>query len=205
QEWMTQSEMTYPLYMTCRWDEALATLAEIPEEQLGRIGMLISPLAGVLPIHLHRGEIDAARRLFDLYAGLDTSSEVQARSGYMGGLSTLRRLEGRHAEALEAGKAAMAAGEVRGMGSQAVKHGFVEAAEAAFALGDREQFERLLTEVEALPPGRRPAYLDAHVSRLRARLADEDAENPFRSAPGLFREPGAPVWRAVPLPEHGAG
>src|SRR5207247_606147 len=79
QEWMTLSEMTYPLYMTGRWNESLATLAEVPAEQLGRIGTLVSPLASVLEIHLHRGELDEARRLFDLYSGLDTSGEIQAR------------------------------------------------------------------------------------------------------------------------------
>jgi len=82
QEWMTVCEMTYPLYMLGRWEELLPALAEVPEEQLGRIGTLVSPLASVLQIHLHRGELNEASRLFNRFAELDASKEVQARAGY---------------------------------------------------------------------------------------------------------------------------
>src|SRR5207244_3214021 len=34
-EWFALSEMTYALFMLGRWDEALARLAEIPDEQIG--------------------------------------------------------------------------------------------------------------------------------------------------------------------------
>src|SRR5262249_33858593 len=148
-----------PLYMLGRGEESLAALAEVPEEQLGRIGTLVSPLASVLHIHLHRGELDEARRLFDRFAELAASTEFQARAGYMCGAAAFFRATGRYGEALEAGKEAIASGEVLGIGSQCVKQGFVEAAEAAFALNERTELEALLAGVESLPPGRRPAYL----------------------------------------------
>jgi hypothetical protein len=79
----------------------------------------------------------------------------------------------------------------------------VEAAEAAIALGDHAQVEELLTGVESLPPGQRPRYLDAHASRLRARLSHGDADAQFRAAAARFRELGTPFWLAVTLVEWG--
>lgn len=181
----------------------MPALAEVPEEQLGRIGTLVSPLASVLQIHLHRGELNEASRLFNRFAELDASKEVQARAGYLCGAAAFFRATGRYAEALQAGKEAIASGEVLGSGSQCVKQGFVEAAEAAFDLDERTELEALLAGVESLPPGRRPAYLEAHAVRFRARLADAETDARYSGAARLFREFGTPFCLAVTLLEHG--
>jgi class 3 adenylate cyclase/tetratricopeptide (TPR) repeat protein len=59
-EWFSLAEMTHTLTMLGRWDEALARLAEIPDEHLGDPSTS-SVLSGVLEIHLCRGDLDEAR------------------------------------------------------------------------------------------------------------------------------------------------
>ena len=93
-EWFSFSEMTYALYMTGRWDEAIAALAEIPEERLPIGGTLISPLTSVLEIHLHRGNLDEARRIFSIYARLAESGDVQDQACYACAEAALGRAEG---------------------------------------------------------------------------------------------------------------
>src|SRR5205814_2838703 len=75
--WSVTSETAYPLYMLGRWDEALAAAAEVPEEQIERAGMLLSPLSSVLEVRAHRGELEEARRLLSLYDRLTDSSDPQ--------------------------------------------------------------------------------------------------------------------------------
>ena len=82
-----------------------------------------------------------------------------------------------------------------------VKMAFVEALEAASALGDSAKVEELLGTIEALRPGERPPLLEAHAHRFRAKLTG--AESGFRSAEALFRELEIPFDLAVTLLEHG--
>ena len=76
---------------------------------------------------------------------------------------------------------------------------FVLAVESAIQLGDVGSAEQLLLEVESLPPGRFPAYLEGHARRFRARMASDpsDAERGFKSAIGRFRELEAVFWTAA--------
>jgi predicted ATPase/class 3 adenylate cyclase len=196
-------ETTYPLHMTGRWDEAVSAFAEIPEEAIAG-SQLSTPLNSVLEIHINRGDLDEARRLLSLYAYLDGTADVIDRAFYAGGRAALYRGEGTQSEALEAGTEALEAAAHIGYGSQPFKQGFVEAVEAAQALGDDGRAEELLTTVESLPRGYRPPYLEAQASRLRARLtSDDSADSAYKSSAALFRELGTPFWLAVTLLEHG--
>jgi tetratricopeptide (TPR) repeat protein len=202
------TELTYPLFMTGRWADALATFEEIPEEQVRIYFTLDTPLTSILEIHIHRGELQQARELLDLYRHVESSSDVQDRSIYSGARAALLRTEGRHADALRAGEAAFAAASELTAGFQSVKQGFVEAVEAALALGERGRARELLLVVESMPPGLRPPYLGAQASRLRARLADAEgagdaSESGFKAAAAVFREYGVPFWLGVTLLEHG--
>jgi predicted ATPase/class 3 adenylate cyclase len=203
-EWFAVSEMTYALYMIGRWDESLAALAEIPEEQLAAGGTLISPLTSVFEIHLERGNFDEARRIFSIYTRLATSPDVQDQACYAAAEAALARAEGRFGEALAAAERAVANSSVLSLANQGVKHGLVEGVEAALALGDREKAEELLGTIEDLPPGKRPPFLDAHAQRFRARLAStaEAADQAFSAAAARFRDLELPFWLAVTLLEH---
>src|SRR5262249_38247253 len=98
-EWFALSEMTYALTMLGRWDEALARVAEIPDEQLGAVITLSSPLTGVLELHLHRGRLDQARQLLARYEELSRSGDVQTAGGYHAATAAVRLLAERNPRA----------------------------------------------------------------------------------------------------------
>src|SRR5262249_38458669 len=88
------------------------------------------------------------------------------------------------------------------------KEGFVVGGEAAFALGKLDHVEKLLAEVQAMPPGLTPPYLRAHSARFAARLAAAQDEHElvdpsFEAAARAFRELGLPFQLATTLLEQG--
>jgi class 3 adenylate cyclase/tetratricopeptide (TPR) repeat protein len=200
-EWSVLAEMTYPLYMLGRWEESLAALEDLTDEQIGSGAMFLSMLTSVLEIHIHRGRLDKAQQLFALFSRLETSADVQEHGIWLGGAAALRRAQGDYGGALEAGEAAVAMAEKVGIGHQVVKQGLVEAIEAALALGREDSARELLSKLDAIPPGLRPPYLSAQAHRFRARLDGDPAG--FRTAADAFGELGVPFWRAVSLLELG--
>ena len=200
-EWATLAERTYPLFMLGRWDEAQATSSEFTPEQFDSGGLMLSLLQSAVEIHIKRGELDDARRVFSLFSRLEESTDVQERSCYLGSRAALGRADGRLRDALRDGEATIETARTLGISAQAAKQGIVEALEAAFALGESAKREELLALVEGVPPGTRPPYLDAHARRFRARLADDGAG--YEAAAGRFRELDLPFWLAVTLLEHG--
>ena len=200
-EWGTLAEMTYPLYMLGRWDEALVTAAQIPEDRL-QDTVTLSLLSSVTEIHIHRGEPEKARRVLSLYPA--SSPDVQEQSSYVAASAAVLRAEGRLEDALAAGLESLESFQgtrAANFSYQQGKQGLVHAVEAALALGRPEQADELLARVEELPRGFRPPYLDAHVHRLRARMDGDDGR--FAAAVTSFRELGMPFWVAVTLLEHG--
>src|SRR5205085_6205426 len=91
--WSISAEKTYPLYMLGRWDEAMGSYADVPEEQIERAGMLLGPLSSTLEIHTHRGELDEARRLLSLYDRLDVSTDPQDQAALAGARAALAAAE----------------------------------------------------------------------------------------------------------------
>ena len=204
-EWSVLAESTYPLYMLGRWEEALATAAEVPEDKLSTT-VTMSLLASVLEIHIHRGNPGAARRVFSLFTHLAGATDVQERGGYLAGDAAVLRAEGHLADALTKGVASVELSRAAfGNSTQTVKQGLVEAIEAALALGASERAAELVSTIDAIPPGLRPPYLTAHANRFRALLAgaDESAESQFRAAEEGFREIGVVFWQAVTLLQRG--
>jgi class 3 adenylate cyclase/tetratricopeptide (TPR) repeat protein len=199
------SEMTYALTMLGRWDEALARLAEIPEDQLGASVQLLSPLTGPLDIYIHRGALDVARPMFARYASIEGAGDVQAYACYQAGSAAMRLADGDARGALVAGELAFDTRSSDGIAAQAVKHGCMHALEAAFVLGDRVKAQELLTIVEGQPVGLRPPLLEATAHRFRARLAGDDpgADRHFTSAESQLRALKLPFHLAVVQLEHG--
>jgi class 3 adenylate cyclase/tetratricopeptide (TPR) repeat protein len=189
-EWFALSEMTFALYMLGRWDDALLRLAEIPVDQIGAAIDLTSVLSGVLELHLHRGELDAARGLYLAHSELGRSGDLQTRAGYLAATAALRLAEGNAREALAAAEEAFATRDALGIAAQDVKHGWLHAVEAALALGDRATADELLEVVEGLAAGLRPPFLGAEAHRFRAHLAADDnaAEREFAAAAEALSE-----------------
>jgi class 3 adenylate cyclase/tetratricopeptide (TPR) repeat protein len=199
-EWATLAEMTYPLSMLGRWDDALALFENPTEEHARSGGVLLSLLQGPLEIHVARGEPDEARRLFSLFAHLEDSSDVQDRSACLSARARLHVTEGRLAEALADADEAIEAGATLGYGGQAAKQAVVAGVEAAMALGDTAKVEALLSMVEEASPALRSPFLEGQAHRFRAMLHGD--ERRYEAAEALFREFRLPFWRAVVQLEH---
>jgi predicted ATPase/class 3 adenylate cyclase len=196
QEWFALSEMTYALTMIGRWDEAIDRFTEIPAERIGADINVVSALNGVLDIHLHRGDLDQARKLLMRHEAVARSGDVQVKGVYHAGVAAVRLAEGNPHEALAAAEHAVAAQATVGIASQEVKHGIRHALEAAVALGDQEKAEELLRMVEAVPPGLLPPFLSATARRFRGQLAADvsTADDHFAAA--------ADELQALALPFH---
>src|SRR5262245_26465069 len=203
-EWQLLIESTFPLIQTGRWDEALERVSVIPDPDLGALG--IPPVFNAT-IYVARGDVVEARRFVSLIPHGEHSTDRQARATHASINAVVLRADGRHAEALAAGKSAFEARHHISATHQSVKLGFVEAVEAAFALGDVETVKELLAAVDAFPPGEVAPFMRAQTTRSRARLAaaeglSERVEPGFKTAASIFREFGVPFWRAVTELEH---
>jgi hypothetical protein len=201
-EWSVLSETTYPLFMRGRWDEALVTASEIPEEHLLDT-LTLSLLSGVLEIRVRRGELAEAQRLISLYEPFRESPDVQNRCCFLAGAACVARADGRLEDAVREGvEAVRITREDTGFDTaQPVKQGIVEAIDAALALGDTAHAEELVSSIEAVPAGLRSEYLAAHAIRFRGRLAG--AGEQLAAAAAQFGELRIPFWQAVGLLEHG--
>jgi class 3 adenylate cyclase/tetratricopeptide (TPR) repeat protein len=196
------AELSWSLALTGRWTEALACLEQVPEERLTEtLGTFLMALPEPL---VAQGRLDDARHLLSAHARFEDSVDIQERSGFRAAQTVLFRAEGRQREALAAAEEVLPTIAHH----QSVKVAFPQGIEAALELGERERAERLLEQVEALPPGRLAPSLRAHAVRFRARLAVMDgdhgrAEAGFSAASSIFREFGLVFWLAVTLTEQG--
>jgi hypothetical protein len=203
-EWFALSESTYPLYMLGRWDEAMAVYRELPEEHLPTGGTLLSPLSSILEIHVHRGNLEEARRLLGIYTRLETSADVQEQAGFAAASACMLHAEGRQAEAVASGERTIEFATTLGIDGQDAKMGFVWAIEAALALGDRDKVDELAAKIDAIPPGLLPPSLAAYAHRVRARVADlaDQALAHHAAATAGYRQLGLRFWVAVSQLEH---
>ena len=178
----------------------MATADEFTQEQIDAGGVVLGVLQSGVYVHVERGELDEARRILSLFSRLDGSTDVQDRSTYLAAKAALRRAEGRFAEALSDGAATIEAGPTLGADFQGVKHGVVDAIDAALALGDSARAHELLAFIDGLSPGLRPPFFEAQAHRFRARMARDAAG--FELAARLFRELEIPFSLGVTLVEH---
>jgi hypothetical protein len=159
-------------------------------------------------VHVHRGDLDAAAMHLKRFAELESSADVQDTTEYACGKAYLLLAEGDAEGSLRCAEDAISGQRALSLVDHRVKDSVVTAVEAAFGMGDIAKVEELLDMVRSLPPGRRTPFLEAHSSRLGARLSalreeGGDVASGFKGAIGLFREIGVPFWMAVTLLEHG--
>jgi hypothetical protein len=196
-EWFALSEMTFAMWMLGRWDEALETFAQLPEDRLATGGVLLSPLNSILEIRLARGEVESARHLLHVYDRLQTATDLQEQGAYGCALAALAMHEGRYADALQAAERVFDGRAVLGLRSQQAKLSWMYAVEAALHLGNRERAEELVAEVAGRPVGLRAPFLDAHLQLFRARLGPPGQAEPLIAAgESRFRERELPYWLA---------
>jgi tetratricopeptide (TPR) repeat protein len=199
----------YPFFALGDWDEVVAGELGLPEEDWAQVRIAFATLlTSIVPVRVHRGQLEEARRSTRLFAELEASADVQERAQVHLAEAALLLAEGQYAEALRNAEASLETRHATGIAYEAAKEAFVVAVEAALALDDVSRAEELLAVVDTLPPGQSPQFLEAHSHRFHARLAVravdvEEADRFFRRGAGLFRELGYPFYLAVTLLEHG--
>jgi class 3 adenylate cyclase/tetratricopeptide (TPR) repeat protein len=198
-----------PLWYLGRWDEAIARAQEILESE-SRFSILggVGDLTFLMTVHLARGNVSDAERLLSGIASAQRSEVTQDRATFGCCQAALLRAQGDPAGALPAAEKAFETRAELGISHETVKEAFVEAVEAALALGDLGKTEELLGVIQTKLPGQFPPYLLAHEARFRARVGAargeaEGVESRFKSAAGAFRELSMPFWLAVTMLEHG--
>ena len=184
------------LFLLGEWDEAISRQ---PDAEVGSADSIRALLLHLVFVECARGAVSDARDRLDQTSALKESEDPQVRLGYAVAEAHVLRAEGRPRVALAAAESGLASG--LGVTLLGVKLSFVEALEAAYALGDSSKVEELVETIEQLRPGERSPLLEAHAHRFRSKL-DGD-ESGYRAAAALFREVETPFWLGVTLLEHG--
>ena len=148
------------------WKEVEQLVAEMTVDDIRTVG---ERTAGTMSLALARGDVAGARAAFETGSAQLDSDESQTRLGNRLFEAMLLRAEGRLSEALDAAREALELRELSTL-HPFYKQAWIEACEAAFALGDEAQVEELLGEVERLPPSDRTPRIVAQEARFRGRL-----------------------------------
>jgi class 3 adenylate cyclase/tetratricopeptide (TPR) repeat protein len=180
------------LMMLGRWDEALSRAAEA--EVLGVNEFTRGLLLHVAPIHVHRGDLERARRLLSESEGTARSENPSWAAGYALTKAEIDAAEGRQDDALASVERAL---ELRAgvAGYQAMLR--FATLEAVGDFADESTVRRLLDVIDELHPGEQGPFLRAQRSRFRARLPEHDAETKLAAAERLFAESETPFYAAV--------
>jgi predicted ATPase/class 3 adenylate cyclase len=195
-------------WITGGWDQALEGLEAIydsPEPSMIAVSRSLPSLVHLLA---NRGAPEAAQLKVEGRRDAEHSAGVLERADYLTARAILLRATGDPGSALEAAVEALKARTVAGLQQENLREAWVEAAEAAFDLGDPDRVHEVLAIAEEKPSAHTPRYLEGHRARFESRLAvlqgdDDRAQAGFRSAAATFREMGALFCLAVTLLEHG--
>jgi class 3 adenylate cyclase/tetratricopeptide (TPR) repeat protein len=198
----------YPMVSLGEWDEVEEIMSAMPQELMPENRIAFNGfLASVPAVRVHRGQLAEARAAHEIFSDAGLSDDIQERATWAAGEATIARAEGRLEDALELAEQALATREELGFGHEAMKDAFVEAAEAALALGKLERVEEIVATIEDVPQGAHSPFLDAQALRFRGALARirgaDDVESRLKAATGMFREMAAPFWMAVAEVELG--
>jgi hypothetical protein len=182
-------------------DEVFA-LEELPAFRFAAVELLI-----VSHLYVAKGQLDAAKQVLSRFDGFASSSDVQEQSSYLAATAAVFRGEGRFPEALKAARRAIDLRGILGAGFSGVRLGFIEAAEAALAMGDDTTVGELVSVMSGLGAGETSPLLRGTVARLRARLAqsegdDQRVDDYFVSSAEILGKAGLPLWHGVSLLEH---
>jgi tetratricopeptide (TPR) repeat protein len=197
----------YAKFALGRWDDAMASLAEIPVEEFAatRIGFTQGYIAFGAAMEVHRGDLDAASRRLERFAELETSADVQEVTEHACGAARVHLARGDPRQALRYAQAAIANRQALSLAHSGVKESVVTGLEAALELGDRETVEAILRVIRSDPLHARTLSFQAHAMRAIARLDGDpqEVEQAFKGAIGSFREIAFSFWMAVTLLEYG--
>jgi class 3 adenylate cyclase/tetratricopeptide (TPR) repeat protein len=186
-----------------RWDEVDA----LAREHIAMTEQIHGPnpeyVAGrLVTLHLLRGQIDAARELFEKIHEWGDTLNYESRKLYDATAGMLLLADGRTAEAFELlSEMLRDALEVEGPTSEGIRMAFPEAMDAAVELGRLDEAAELCELFEGLPVGAVGPFLRAQLARGRGLLAaagghSDTVESHFLTAIGSFTKLGYPYWLA---------
>ncbi len=192
----------YPFYALGAWDDVLAMRDELPHEDWTRARLAYGTvLSSAVPVWVHRGRLDEAKRMLGAVAEFESSADVQERCYYGFAKAQILVAEGDRLDALRVAESVFSERTSIGVTLDAVKEAFALAVQVALELGQLDKAEELLVIVERLAPGMRPQFLNAQLARFRAQTAArrgkaDDADPLFTGACGLFQELAVPFHLA---------
>jgi class 3 adenylate cyclase/tetratricopeptide (TPR) repeat protein len=200
--------MGYASYLLGDWDDVAAREAELPDDDWTRVRIAFSTLlTSIVPVRIHRGQLDEAQRLTRLFGELESSGDIQELGQVRAAEAALLLAQGRPADALASARVALDTRQTLGLALEAVREAFVVALDAALGLADLEAADELLGIVAELPPGRVTPFLDGQSARFAARVAGirgdvDGADAASTRAVGVFRQLGYPFCLGAALLEH---
>jgi class 3 adenylate cyclase/tetratricopeptide (TPR) repeat protein len=196
-----------PLMNLGRWDEAVALAADVERRSESGGATLFQEFLLMLPIHLARGDRDAAARLVDQTRAsiVGDSSDVQMQSGLAAAEAIVRLADGDRDGAFET--ASVAVEYLLGYGGGGAQMDAVVASLEAGAEAGDARADELASRIERILPGALAPSIRVQMVRYRARRAaaqgrPAEAETGFKQAVGAFRELLLPFPMAVTLTEH---
>jgi hypothetical protein len=205
-EWWLLGHLTHTYYYLGDWDAAERTATEIPDPELVPDAQLNSRDAhwSLTKIALARGDLDRARQLAaGSWAPLVDSADVQTATMADAVVTDVDVATGRYHEVLERAGSALGRGDLVGLNHPAIRDCWINAVQAALALGDLEEAGRVFGVVASRPAGHVFGYLRAHVARFGA-APSGGVEQGYKSSAGLFREMGCTFEVAIVQAEHHA-
>jgi class 3 adenylate cyclase/tetratricopeptide (TPR) repeat protein len=196
-----------PLVALGRWDEALALVKEAEAaEELEAMQWASVRVVEVVPIHVRRGELESARRVFAVaqVRADEHNDEIRARVASVE--IELLNAEGKHAEALSLAKQVLELLPALGLMDIGLKRVIAHGVDAALDLADLEAAEAILDVVHQASPGLVTPSLRGQVARLGARAGafsggHDSVEAGFTAAIAAFGDLRMPFDRGVTLLE----
>ena len=176
------------LVLQGKWNEATSVLESAIENEAHGFGtaLLLLPQVSLL---VNRGAIDDAQALMTRNAALRDSSDRQTEATYLLSEAQLLRAQGNPEDALVAARESIDVWRVLHQPHYSAE-AYVEAVEAALALGDLERAAAFLRELDTLPSIERRPILEAHMPRLRAKVEAGGSDELSATAAKTFAESG---------------
>jgi tetratricopeptide (TPR) repeat protein len=201
---IAHSNLLQALLLTGEWDEAEADF----HTGAGDDGLWQEPALAysALQLHAFRGNVPGVQALLPLLERWSDTEDPQELAIAATCRAAAAAAEGNSAVALSEAGDALGHAEALGLFSDGIRWAWQIAADAALALGDRDEVARLLSWLGAHPKGHVPPVLRAERLRIRGRLhaceGEPDATSVFESAVTAFRELGSPYHLAVGLLDY---
>ena len=192
------------LLLTGEWSRAReAHRAAIDADDLGWDHATAQSVA---LLYAFSGDQDNLAVAFTTAGEWDDTEDPQDRGAAATARAAAAASRGDHAQALELAQEALSQGEMLSLRNDAVRWAWPIAADAALAVGDDAEVERLLDRLSQRRPGHVPQVLRAESLRIRARLlairSDPQTGAAFDAATKALRELGSPYHLAVGLLDH---